>query len=242
MGDRKFALLFSKNVILILGRAFDRMTAIGVVLHEAGGHFLGKEDLPDVRSVTTVVGLAGGVAAHADLVMNMVGAAHVDAGKDGAKTYRSVCTRALDAAQEGLVICWCVIGRRPHRRSGWTVIQGVIEVGFEVRWRPGRSLRTLLGEAGVDAGRIAMPYIDGRIRQRFAGACVEQSDLQNKRHTRFMFSNIRAKQLAGNVVRAYFLLRCQLAGRGLHCECVCCSPQAKRSRGSQAGAKEATAG
>jgi len=87
-------------------------------------------------------------------------------------------------------------------------------VGVEVR---GRTAGTAFGafwwrsevgfgEAGVEAEGVAVPEIDGSVRERGAGAGVEDGDAELERDAGFVFGDVGAEELVGDVEGADFLL------------------------------------
>ncbi|WP_353073054.1 hypothetical protein [Tunturiibacter gelidiferens] len=90
--------MIAEDVDFCLGGAVDLVVAVGLVLHERCDLF-GEEDLADVRGVAGGVGLVCFVAFDADFEVDVIGAAHVEAGEDGAEVDGAVGRGDLNAAE-----------------------------------------------------------------------------------------------------------------------------------------------
>ena len=85
--------------------------------------------------------------------MDVVGAAHVETGKDGLKVHRAIGPRHLNSTQEGQFV-------------GGTILPAAAP-SFARRRRPSWAHRILLSEAGIEADRVTVPYIHGGVGQGF---------------------------------------------------------------------------
>ncbi len=154
-GDREIAVLAVEDAIFGGGGAVDVVSGVGRVGHEGGGEVFWEEDLADVGGVAGGVGVGGGglagdvslVAAEADFEVDVVGAALVEAGKDGLEGGAAFPVGDLDAAAEGEVVGGLVEGWWAEA-FGWAgVVAGVfgVEAGG---WATGATAWTA-GAAGA---------------------------------------------------------------------------------------------
>src|SRR5205085_1899210 len=67
-------------------------------------------------------------------------------------------------------------------------------------------------EAGVDAGRVRVPDLDGGALDRSARGCVDDAEAEGQCDARLAVRDVAAQLLAGDVVRAFGLLRREDAG------------------------------
>jgi hypothetical protein len=69
------------------------------------------------------------------------------------------------------------------------------------------------GETGVEAEGIAMPEVDGSVRDWGAGASVEEGDAEMKRNAGLVLGDVGANEFVSDVEGAYLLLGTEGAGR-----------------------------
>jgi len=126
-------MLFLEDVVFRLSSAMDGMAVVRRRVHQPLRELLGKEDLSYMRSMTFDVGHLfvrtfprDGLAAQSHLEVNMVGAADIEAWKDGRKGYAPSGIGELNTPQKGQFIrrphCW----RRPHALGRRGTVAGVL--------------------------------------------------------------------------------------------------------------------
>jgi len=203
------AVLVAEDMILILGGAVDPVQTVGLVAHQLGGDLLREKYLAGMRGVPRFIGRPRNMSTNPHFEMNVVGAAHIEAGKDGLKTHRAIGTTQLNSAQEGQLVSGMILRWRPHL--------------FRRRRRTSRTTkgwsawphRILFGEPCVETESIAVPNIYGRIGQWLARSRVKHQYAKGKRHAGFAFRDVGADEFSGNVVGSLLLLRDETADIGV---------------------------
>ncbi len=193
------AVLVTEDLILILRGAVDAVETVWLVAHQLGGDLLREKYLAGVRGVSRLIGRPRKMAANPHLEMYVVGAAHVEAGKDGLKIYRTVGSRQLNTAQEGQLVGGMILRRRSHvlrgRRASWAT-----------EGRASWPHRILFRESRVETESIAVPQIHGRVGQGLARSRVEHQYAKRKRHAGFAFHDVGTEELARDVIWPFLLL------------------------------------
>jgi hypothetical protein len=118
LGDLELAVLIFEDVIFGLGGAMDLVVCVGLVLHELRRDLFCEEDLSVVGGVACGVGLVRFMAVEADFEVDVIGAAHVEAGEDGAEVDEAVWRGDLNAAEEGEPVGGMVLRWRTEA-LGW---------------------------------------------------------------------------------------------------------------------------
>ncbi len=203
--DGEMAVLVAEDMILPLSGAVDPAQSVRLVEHQLGGDLLWEKYLAGVRGVSRLVRGSFKMAAYPHFEMDVVGAAHVVAGKDGLKVHRAIGSRQLNSTQEGQVVGGMILRWRPHffRRR---------------RRRTSRAHGILLGEAGIEAERITVPKIDSSVGQRLARSRVQHLDAEGKRHPGLAFHDVGTDEFSGNVVGSLLLLGDETADIGVSSE------------------------
>ncbi len=116
--DLELAVLILEDVVFGLGGAMDFVVCVGLVLHELRRDLFGEENLSVVGGVACDVGLVRFVAVEADFEVDVIGAAHVEAGEDGAEVDGAVWRGDLNAAEKGELVGGMVLRRRAEA-FGW---------------------------------------------------------------------------------------------------------------------------
>jgi hypothetical protein len=114
MGDGEITVLLRKDAVFGLGGAVDVMGCVRLVRHESERDVFRKEELAYVGGVASGVGLLVWVPTKANLEVNMVDAALIEAGKDGLEVDDTVRSGDLNPTEEGKVVgrfgCWRTAG------------------------------------------------------------------------------------------------------------------------------------
>ena len=203
--DGEMTALVAEDMILTLSGAVDPVQSVRLVEHQLGRDLLREKYLAGVRGVPRLVRGSFKMAANPHFEMDVVGAAHVEAGKDGLKIHRAIGSRQLNSTQEGQFVSGMIVRWRPHvfprrrRRASWP--HGI-----------------LLGEACIEAERITVPKIDSSVGQWLARSYIQYLDAEGKRHPGFAFHDVGTDEFSGNVVGSLLLLGDETAHIGVSSE------------------------
>jgi hypothetical protein len=184
------------------------------------------------------VGLLVWMAADADLEVDMVDAALIEAGEDGLEGYGAVGACELDAAEEGELVGGLHRAGATRAAARWWAVGMVIGmIGVEVWWR---SAKAGFGVAGVDAEGVAVPEVDGGVGDGGAGADVEDGDMELEGDAGLVLCDAGAEKLVSDVEGADLLLGDECGGGGSEGEGV--AGEVQGGCGGEGGGDESAAG
>src|SRR5579883_153468 len=134
--DGEFALLAVENAVFSLCGPVDLVAGVGRHRHELHGQVFREEDLSGMGCVARVICMVRDRATQTRFEMDMVGAAHIEAGNDGLERNRALRVGEMNAAQERKLVGGVVHRRRAEAFGRPGAVAGMLRI--EAGWRTGR--------------------------------------------------------------------------------------------------------